>query len=311
MHIIKPDSPLGAAQKSVITVGNFDGVHVGHRVLLETLITRAKERNARSIVLTFEPHTRSYFIPQTVFHYLTTLDEKAILLKKYGIDTLACIHFNQEIAEMSPEEFVQKILIRRFGAVEWIMGKNHTFGKNKSGDHNFLQNIGGKNHFSMISVDLHADESSTVSSTRIRTLLSASHVDKAVEMLGHPYVILAERIRGKKKGTELGYPTLNFRCPPSHKVIPPPGVYAAAVEYGSYKLCGALYFGNCPTFGDRDYHFEFYSLDPIETDPKLQEKVALWLYNFIRYDTTFTTVDLLVEQIKKDINSVIQFFQKE
>jgi riboflavin kinase/FMN adenylyltransferase len=149
------------------------------------------------------------------------------------------------------------------------------------------------------------------SSTAIRGLIDESGIDEAVAMLGHPYLILAQRISGVKTGSSLGFPTLNFKTPSSQKVIPPPWIYAAIVEFGGVKLRGALYYGNCPTFTNRDFHFEFHSLDTVVQDPELQTEVALWLYRFIREDHLFSSERLLVEQIKKDILIIQQFFLKE
>ncbi len=311
MKIFKSDTPLSEIEKSVVSVGNFDGLHIGHQRLIKKLVERAQKLDACSILITFDPHTRSFFKPTKILNCLTTLKEKAFILDRYNIDYLVCIHFDKYLAAMSPEDFIKHILIERYRAVEWVMGKNHTFGRNKKGNHNFLHKFGGINHFNTVSVDLNADYSSIISSTRIRNLCDQSHVDEAVMLLGHPYLVIAERIRGKKKGSELGYPTLNFKCPPSNKAIPPPGVYAAEVEFGDKKIAGALYFGNCPTFGDRDYHFEFYSLDKLTIEPEIDKDAALWMHSFIRYDKLFSSEDLLVEQIKKDVISIKQFFHKE
>jgi riboflavin kinase/FMN adenylyltransferase len=311
MKIITTENQVPDIEKSVITVGNFDGIHKGHYYLIEKLRERAQHHNADSIIVTFEPHTRAFFNPTRKIARLSTFDEKALLLREFAIDYLVCLRFDKELATMTPEDFVKKILIQRFKAVEWVMGKNHTFGKNRKGDYNFLREYDGKNHFNMISVDLYTDSSFIVSSTEIRNLLDEGRMVETMKMLGHPFLVRAERIHGMKKGSELGYPTLNFRCPPSHKVIPPPGVYAAEVEYGDTRLCGALYFGNCPTFGDRDYHFEFNSLDTISIDPELHKNVAIWIHKFIRYDKTFSSQDDLVKQIKNDIFSIKQFFHKE
>jgi riboflavin kinase/FMN adenylyltransferase len=212
---------------------------------------------------------------------------------------------------MPPDRFVEEILIDRYKAIEWVMGENHKFGRNREGNNDFLHKRIGRNHFNMFTVSLHSDESAVASSTTIRGLIVESRIDEAVAMLGHPYLILAERIRGKQKGKSLGFPTLNFKVPPSQKVIPPPGVYAARIEVRGLNLEGALYYGNCPTFADRDFHFEFHSVDPVVQDPKLNTEVAVWLYRFIRPDEQFSSEQLLVNQIKNDIQTIRKFFKKE
>jgi riboflavin kinase/FMN adenylyltransferase len=311
MNIIGINEPIPAVKKSVLSVGNFDGMHNGHRYLINTVCERARVHKAESVIITFEPHTRAYLNPEKMPPRLTTFSEKALLLRDYPIDYLVCLAFNNHLASMPPDKFVTDILIRQFNIVEWVMGENHAFGKERKGTHNFLHNLDVRNHFNVFPVNLHTEDASIASSTKIRTLIGERRIDDAVKMLGHPYSILAERIRGLRKGFELGYPTLNFKCPPSEKVIPPPGVYAAEVEYGDIRLSGALYFGNCPTYENRDYHFEFHSLEPITFDPGIHTETALWLHRFIRADKTFASEALLVQQITKDIDKIKQFFNKE
>ncbi|MFC1476663.1 riboflavin biosynthesis protein RibF [Fibrobacterota bacterium] len=311
MKIIRCNETIPQIEKSVLSVGNFDGVHNGHQFLIKKVCERAQSQNASSVIITFEPHTRAFLHPDQTPPRLTTFEEKAHILRNFTIDYLFCIPFNKQLADLSPEAFIKDILIHRFGAVEWIVGENHMFGKDRKGDNNFLHNVDVKNHFSVFTVKLHANEGMVASSTTIRALINESRIDEAVTVLGHAYPIIAERIRGMRKGFELGYPTLNFKSPSSEKVIPPPGVYAAEVEFRDSKLYGALYFGNCPTFENRDYHFEFHSLDTIEYDPGIHTEVVLWLHSFIRPDETFASEEQLVKQIQMDINSIKHFFKKE
>ena len=312
MKIIRCNDEIPVIEKSVLSIGNFDGVHNGHKFLINKVGERAQFHNATSVIITFEPHTRAFLKPDQTPPRLTTFDEKALIVRNFTIDYLICIPFNKQLADLSPEAFIHDILIKRFKAVEWVMGENHMFGKDRKGDYKFLHHVADKNHFSVVTIGLHADNKGAIaSSTQIRTLIGESRIDEAVSVLGHPYPIIAERIRGMRKGFELGYPTLNFKCPSSDKVIPPPGVYAADVEFRDIKLSGALYFGNCPTFENRDYHFEFHSLDTIEYDPGINTEVAIWLHTFIRTDMTFTAEGQLVKQIKKDIDLIKHFFNKE
>jgi riboflavin kinase/FMN adenylyltransferase len=252
--------------------------------------------NAAAIIVTFEPHTRAFLHPGQKQQILTTFDEKALILHNFNIDYLIRLPFDRQLAEMDPQVFIQKIIIDRYKGVEWVMGENHLFGKNKKGSYNFLHTSPVKNHFNVFEVSLHAEEGGIASSTKIRTLIGGSRMQEAVSMLGHPYLIITERIRGIRKGYELGYP---------------PGVYAAEVEYKEITLQGALYYGNCPTFESRDFHFEFHSLDPVVYDPGIHTIAALWIISYIRPDMTFSSQSLLVDQIKKDINTIKRFFKKE
>ncbi len=311
MKIITTNEPVAGISKSVLSIGNFDGIHNGHQFLIRTLCERARLHNAAVMLITFEPHTRAFLHPGQKLQILTTFEEKALILRSYPVDFLVRQPFDRRLAEMDPQDFIQNILIDRYNCVEWVMGENHLFGKNKKGNYNFLHNSCVKNHFNVFKVGLHAEEAGIASSTKIRSLIGENRMQEAVSMLGHPYLINARRIRGIRKGCELGYPTLNFQCPSSDKVIPPPGVYAAEVEYNEITLQGALYYGNCPTFESRDFHFEFHSLDPVVYDPGINTVVALWIKSYMRPDMTFPSESQLVDQIKKDIHTIKRFFKKE
>jgi riboflavin kinase/FMN adenylyltransferase len=296
---------------SVVSVGNFDGIHRGHRILFDALRQRAHELSAVSAIITFEPHTRAVLSPGHIQPILSTFEEKALILKESGIDYLVRLPFNAWYKQLSPSTFIDEVLIKRYRAVEWVMGENHTFGKNQAGNTKFLHQSGGENHFNMFIISLQTDHSAIISSTTIRTRIVEGEMDEAVSMLGHPYLIFAERVEGVKKGMELGFPTLNFKTPRTEKVIPPPGVYAAELEFQNQHMQGALYFGNCPTFGNRDYHFEFHAFTLTQDAPAPHQTGALWLHRFIRPDATFASADELVHQMKQDISTIQTFFSQE
>ena len=311
MNTIRLNENIPLGGKTIVTVGNFDGIHRGHQALFTRLIEEAKRHDAASCVVTFEPHTKAFIDPANTPPRLTTFDEKAVLLKNCGIDLLVQLSFDKAMSQMQGDEFIKKILMEKLNAIGWIMGDDHRFGADRHGSHNFLHNHPAINHFLMIPVELYGDDTILASSTAVRELILNDRIDEAVEMLGHPYPIMTERTCGVKKGTEMGYPTFNFSSPPSQKFIPKPGVYAAQVEYREKKLIGALYFGNCPTFENRDYHFEFHALESIDVDPLPQERCLLWVHSFLRHDATFSSQEALVEQIKKDIVNINCYFNKE
>ncbi len=311
MKTIEHENPVPQINQSVVSVGNFDGVHQGHAQLVSIVRDRARQNNAASVLVTFEPHTRTVIHPNRPQQILTTFEEKRLLLQRLGVDYLVRIPFSRKYVEMDSETFVAEVLKKRFNTVEWVMGKNHTFGKDRKSGDNFLHEYGARNHFSMFIADLHAEGSAVISSTAIRTAIRHSKVGTAVSMLGHPYLIMAERILGIRMGTELGIPTLNFRHPGGNKVMPPPGVYAAKMAFGEREWAGALYFGNCPTFADRDFHFEFHAFAHDEHFPEPGQTAALWMYHFIRPDRGFETAQELVEQIRHDINRIRTYFSQE
>ena len=152
MKIIKTNEPVTGITKSVLSIGNFDGIHNGHRFLIQKVCERARLHNAAATIVTFEPHTRAFLHQDQKQQILTTFDEKALILRNFNIDYLIRLPFDRQLAEMDPQVFIQKIIIDRYKGVEWVMGENHLFGKNKKGNHNFLHNSCVKNHFNVFKV---------------------------------------------------------------------------------------------------------------------------------------------------------------
>jgi riboflavin kinase/FMN adenylyltransferase len=296
---------------SVVTLGNFDGVHRGHCALIKEVVKRAKKAHASSVVISFEPHTRAVLTPGKKQPFLSTLEEKAILLRPYGVDFLACIPFDKKFANVSAEEFVENVLKKEFHAKEWVMGEGHTFGKNHAGNKNFSHNSKGKNDIYIVAVKSLISKHAAISSTGIREKINEGRIADAVKMLGHPYLLVSSRISGVKMGSRLGFPTLNFARLPSNKVLPPPGIYAAELEYGPRRWRGALYFGDCPTFGNRDVHFEFHAFDYTGSGPEEGKSACLWVHSMIRPDKAFKSQGELAGQMAKDIVTIKNFFTGE
>jgi riboflavin kinase/FMN adenylyltransferase len=296
---------------SVVTLGNFDGVHKGHSLLIKEVVKRAKKAQVSSVVITFEPHTRAVLSPGKKQQVLSTLEEKAILLRTYGIDFLACIPFDKTFAALSAREFVEDVLKKEFHAGVWVMGQEHTFGKNHAGNKNFSHNSKGKNDIYIVAVKSLILKHTAISSTGIRAKIVEGRIADAVKMLGHPYLLVSSRISGVKMGSRLGFPTLNFARLPSNKALPPPGIFAAELEQGSHRWRGALYFGNCPTFGNRDEHFEFHAFDYTGHGPEEGTSACLWVHSMIRPDKAFTSGGELAGQMAKDILTIKKIFLQE
>lgn len=310
MQVITYNSKLKLPHNTVVTMGNFDGVHLGHHILIEKTVLRAKQQRVSSALITFEPHTRDILKNENV-ERISTSDEKAILIEPFGIDYLIIFPFNLEISNIGRAEFRSEILIKQLNCIEMIMGNSHRFGKKEHLEKKNLSFSDGKNHISTIKIELYGENSRTFSSTSIRKALFNGELDLAMNMLGHPYLILASRVRGLKLGTQLGYPTLNFKSPPSQKIVPPPGVFVGEVKYRNRSLKGCLYYGDCPTFGNRELHFEFFSLDLIEEEPEVGDECQLLLHSFVRKNQTFESSHLLVKQIAKDVKIIKNYFMKE
>ncbi len=304
------DDSLPCGQKSIVTVGNFDGVHKGHATLFNEVVKRSVANGACSVAITFEPNTKSVVYPELSPMLITTLDEKEILIESFGLDYLMVIPFDEDFRQLSPQEFVSNILVGKLRATGWVMGEGHSVGKDRRGGKNFLPEVVDKYHINMFTANLCTQDETVISSTKIRKLIVEGRITQAVDILGHPYLICVQRISGTKTGTKLGYPTINFRKPSSQKVIPPAGVYAAELEIRGVRIQGALYYGDCPTFTDRNIHFEFHALSFQGDEPRLDEWCRIWLHKFIRKDEPFGSEEVLRERIAQDIEDIKSFFYR-
>lgn len=311
MRILDQHERLPETCRTIVTVGNFDGIHRGHRRLLDEIVSRARSKKIKSVVITFDPHTRQVLNPDQPFPLLTSFDEKAQLIGDAGIDYLMRIPFTPEFSRHPPEHFIKEVLHQQLHAVEWVMGEGHGIGRDRIGEKNFLHTVLSKYHITPFTEDLMTQSDIIISSTQIRTNIIQGCITEAISMLGHPYLIAAERVSGKKIGTQLGFPTLNFARPPSQKVLPPAGVYAAELEYDGCHWPGALYFGDCPTFADRNVHFEFHALVNDPRFPGVGSMGMLHLHTFVRKDRTFSTKEELAVQIEKDVITIKHFFNEE
>jgi riboflavin kinase / FMN adenylyltransferase len=312
MRILNVNDSLAPDESSVLTVGNFDGVHRGHQKLLREIVRHAAEKRVKSAAVTFEPHTRLVAQNGKGYSLLTTFEEKARLIELIGVDYLMLVPFDAIMSGKEPADFIEEFLIGKLHLTEWVLGHGHAIGRNRTGDEKLLRAMGGKYHFTTSIVDLLAQDGSTVSSTQIRDFITQGRIAEAVMRLGHPYLISVEHTAGRRIGTKLGYPTLNFKSPPARKVIPLPGVYAAELEYRGRLEKGALYFGDCPTLREeREVHFEFHSFDRGSEELVQGDRVQLWLHSFVRPDSVFSGTDELAKTIAGDIETVKTFFQKE
>jgi len=332
MKILRAHDTLPPDVNTIVTVGNFDGVHRGHTQLIERTVRLAAERGTAGAVVTFEPHTRSLIYPELSTMTLTTLDEKAALLAGLGVEYLFCVDFDENFRRMEQEEFIEKILVEKLRASGWVMGEGHLVGRNREGGKKSLLSIAGKYHITVLTETLTASDGAVISSSRIRGLVSEGRITDAAALLGRPYLIAAQRVKGVHIATELGFPTLNFKRPAADKVIPPAGVYAAEIEIGgdytnietgcndkfgvdtvNKRIFGALYFGDCPTYAGRDVHFEFHALsyDNSVKEPAIGETVRLWLHKHIRHDAAFQNQDALKAQIAADVDEIKKFFGGE
>ncbi len=294
------------SQTSVVVIGVFDGVHKGHQLLLN----RAKEiADGRSIVaLTFDPHPTTVFAPDKAPTMLTTLADRVELLKIHNADQVAVIKFNEKFAAMSPEEFVETILVKQLHASTIIVGKNFTYGHKAAGNVETLIASGLVHHFTVDVQDLMAD-SEVISSSRIRALVVDGRVEEARALLSRPHRLDGVVVHGEKRGREIGYPTANLGNIDG-QTIPADGVYAGWLTVGINFWPAAISIGTNPTFeGARGRQVEAYALDQEGLD--LYDKNASIEFGwYLRPTLKFDGLEPLLEQMKKDCDKARELTEK-
>lgn len=284
------------SETTVVVIGVFDGVHKGHQALLN----RAKEiADGRSIVaLTFDPHPRAVFAPDSVPPMLTTLADRVELLKIHNADQVAVMKFNEQFAAMAPEKFVEDILEKQLHVSTVIVGKNFTYGAKAAGNVDTLIKSGLAHNFT---VDVHelVGEAEAISSSRIRNLVLEGKVEQARELLSRPHRLDGVVVHGEKRGREIGYPTANLGKIDG-QTIPADGIYAGWLTVGINFWPAAISIGTNPTFeGDRGRQVEAYALDQQGLD--LYDKAASIEFGwFLRPTLKFDGLDELLVQMKKD-----------
>jgi riboflavin kinase/FMN adenylyltransferase len=284
------------SETTVVVIGVFDGVHKGHQALLN----RAKEiADGRSIVaLTFDPHPRAVFAPDSVPPMLTTLADRVELLKIHNADQVAVMKFNEQFAAMAPEKFVEDILVKQLHVSTVIVGKNFTYGAKAAGNVDTLIKSGLAHNFT---VDVHelVGGAEAISSSRIRNLVLEGKVEQARELLSRPHRLDGVVVHGEKRGREIGYPTANLGKIDG-QTIPADGIYAGWLTVGINFWPAAISIGTNPTFeGDRGRQVEAYALDQQGLD--LYDKAASIEFGwFLRPTLKFDGLDELLVQMKKD-----------
>ena len=287
---------MSVNKSAVVVIGVFDGVHKGHQALLN----RAKEiANGRQIIaLTFDPHPRTVFAPDSVPPMLTTLADRVELLKIHNADRVAVMKFNAQFAAMTPEDFVKNVLVDQLHAGTVIVGRNFTYGSKAAGNVDSLISEGAKYGFTVDVQEL-AGGAEVISSSRIRNLVLEGKVERARELLSRPHRLDGIVVHGEKRGREIGYPTANLGKIDG-QTIPADGIYAGWLTVGINFWPAAISIGTNPTFeGDRGRQVEAYALDQQGLD--LYDKAASIEFGwYIRTTLKFNSLDELLDQMKKD-----------
>jgi riboflavin kinase/FMN adenylyltransferase len=247
---------------TVITVGTFDGVHRGHRDVIERLVARAHLLRIPSVLVTFEPHPLEVVNPAAAPLLLTTHDEKQEVIAETGLDYLAVVPFTAELAAYSAEHFVEGILRRCFRMRELLIGYDHGFGRQRAGNVDVLRTLGERDGFRVEVVEpVSTADGRSVSSTSIRRAVAGGDLDRAAASLGRLYSVSGRVVEGAQRGRTIGFPTVNLGAPPHRKLLPPEGVYAVRVQTPAGPVGGMMNLGPRPTFGDSAISLEAHMFD--------------------------------------------------
>ena len=299
VDLLTPQPPFPEAVRGgVVAIGNFDGMHRGHQAVLEDAILEAREAGLKAIMLTFEPHPRSLFLPDRPVFRLTPHNEKAQLARALGLDGVVSLAFTPDFSTQSPDCFITETLIKGLDAKKVISGYDFHFGKDRAGTPDYLKAQGAARGFGVTIVDMKADRSGdAVSSTRIRQALEDGAIDPANRLLGYRHFFSGTIIHGEKNGRKLGYPTANMTLPDNSRLRE--GVYAVRFMRADGSIHdGVASFGRRPMFDNGQRVFEVHVFD---FDGDLYgESVTVILHGYLRAEAKFDSLDALVAQMDRD-----------
>jgi riboflavin kinase/FMN adenylyltransferase len=251
---------LGNDHGTVVTVGTFDGVHLGHQRVLDAITARAREAGRTSVLVTFEPHPLEVVNPAAAPKLLTVGLERREILAQSGLDVVVFMEFTRELSQFTPQDFI-RLLMDRFDLRELVIGYDHGFGKGRSGDVRLLRHLGAQLGFEVDVVDEVELDSRPVSSSLVRRSVAGGALSRARKLLGRSYSMTAPVVPGVGRGRELGYRTVNLELPNHMKLLPPDGVYAVWVEWAGGSSGGMMHLGPRPTFGETERSIEVHLFD--------------------------------------------------
>jgi riboflavin kinase/FMN adenylyltransferase len=294
--------------ETVVTVGTFDGVHLGHWAVLEEIARRAAASGRTSVLVTFEPHPLEVVNPQAAPPLLTLPEEKRLILAQSSVDRVAFVPFTRALRDMAPEQFVREVLEESFQVAELVIGYDHGFGRGRAGDVELLRRIGAEDGFAVDVVPAVMLDGRPISSTLIRRAVAGGDLDTAARALGRPYSAMGRVVRGAGRGKGIGVPTINLAPPSPRKLLPPDGVYAAVVSWKGGERGAMLNLGPRPTFGEAARTLEAHLFD---FEGELYgESVTVEFLTRLRDVGRFDSVDALRRQLQSDREAALGALRK-
>lgn len=290
----------------VLTIGNFDGVHLGHKRVLEALVAQAKQLNTVAAVMVFEPQPQEMFAKENSPARLTRLRDKYNLLKKLGVQRLICVNFNEEFASLSAETFIEQLLVKKLGIKHLIIGDDFRFGQYRTGDFSMLNDYGQRFNFAVTDTQSYKMAECRISSTEIRKALEEDDLTTAEAMLGRPYAITGRVIHGEKNGRKFGFPTANVLL--KRLVSPVAGVYAVSVMINQEQHYGVANIGCRPTLNGIRQQLEVHIFDFNQN--LYGQQIEVTMLKKIRAEKKFESIEALISQIQKDSEQARLFINK-
>ncbi|GAO44567.1 bifunctional riboflavin kinase/FAD synthetase [Flavihumibacter petaseus] len=305
MQVHRNIQELPAFRNAIVTIGTFDGVHLGHRSIIGQLKAVAEAVNGETVIITFHPHPRRIVGKEAQsVQLLTSLPEKISLLREAGIDHLVVVPFTQDFASQAPEDYVETFLVKRFTPHTLIIGYDHRFGRNRGGDFQLLEQYAASGLFSLVEIPAKLLETATISSTRIRTALLEGDIRLATSLLGHPYFFEGIVVKGNQLGRTIGFPTANLQLTDNEKLIPANGVYAVTVERIDpstglkTQLKGMMNIGVRPTVDGLNRTIEVNILD--FNEDIYGEYLQITFHQWLRAEQKFDGLPALQAQLAHD-----------
>ena len=304
MKIYNNFSDFVKVPNAIVTIGTFDGVHLGHQAILKDMVKTAKEIGGETVVITFYPHPRQVLnINAANLRFITTQEEKLQLLEKSGVDNVIVVNFTKEFSRVSSEDFIRDYIIEHINPVKLVIGYDHHFGNNRMGDFSLLSEMQNKYNFKVQRIEAHDVENIAVSSTKIRLSLQQGDVSRANALLGYQFSYIGKVVSGNKIGRELGYRTANIEVEREFRLIETSGVYATYVDYEGKEYKSMTYIGKKPTINNDE--IENIEVHLFDFDGDLYDKeIKVRFVKRIRGEQKFESLDALKKQLQIDEKNI-------
>lgn len=308
MKIFHSINDFRSSKKTILTLGTFDGVHIGHRKILERITQNTENGKYESLVLTFFPHPRMVLQGESEVKLLNTLSEKIDLLEKIGVQNLVIHPFDITFSRLTAEEFVKTVLIDQFDIKKIIIGYDHRFGRNRTANIDDLIAFGKQHDFEVEQISVQEIDAVSISSTKIRNALMEGNMALANEYLGYEYFLTGTIVRGKQLGRTIDFPTANLQMEENYKLIPRNGVYVVKSTINQKTVFGMMNIGLNPTVAGENLAIEIHFFD---FDEELyDQKISVSLLEYLRPEQKFESIAFLKQQLEKDRNTSLAYINK-